>query len=270
MLEIRLHGRPAFLKQFLGPDAQDRLDATLDQIARMAALLDEGPDALCQLLLTLPAHGVLITAAAPGQQMSHLLAAAPPQRRAALLARIAAWLRRLTGQDRHRAPFAPGFWLHRLDGRIAQVRAPIDRILVAAHMGVLREAAMKLQGAKVLRATIHGDLTPDNLFLHGARLTAIDPRPSSPLPVVRDVARLLVWLESRRDCPAPAQRDGIALADHTALSALSGLLPADQAPILRFMIGELLLDYYLASASKPDRRQALARAMRDWAIRPGP
>ena len=49
-----------------------------------------------------------------------------------------------------------------------------------------------------------------------------------------------------------------------------GLIGADQLPILRFMIGVMALEVYLDTARQPLRRQALARCLRDWALRPEP
>ncbi|MEG4643173.1 hypothetical protein VB636_10375 [Paracoccus sp. APAP_BH8] len=60
-------------------------------------------------------------------------------------------------------------------------------------------------------------------------------------------------------------RDGIALPDWQALTGVPGLLAPDQAPILRFLIGEVMLAYYLDSARQRLRRRALVRAMRAWA-----
>lgn len=107
-------------------------------------------------------------------------------------------------------------------------------------MARMRTEAEPLRGISVARATAHGDLTPDNLFLDElspSRLTGIDMQHRASAPITRDMARLLVWLESRRRRPARETLNGIAATEYAALVATPGLIGADQLPILRFMIG---------------------------------
>lgn len=85
-------------------------------------------------------------------------------------------------------------------------------------------------------------------------------------PVTRDMARFLVWLESRRRRPARDTLNGIAAGEYAALLAVPGLIGADQLPILRFMVGVMALEVYLDTARQPLRRKALARCLHDWAF----
>lgn len=271
--EIRLNGRRAFLKQFhLGDPAALTLGADA-RLREAAGILGQQADSVALPLLVLPEHGVIVTEAAAGRALSALLLRAGPARRAALVGRAGMWLEHLCRTSRERGTFGALYWLGTLEQRLDPgLPGWADRDLVATHMARLRAEAEPLRGISVQRAVAHGDLTPDNLFLDESRtpsqLTGIDMQHRAAAPVTRDMARLLVWLESRRRRPARDTRDGIAAGEHAALVAVPGLIDADQLPILRFMIGVMALEVYLDTPRQPLRRKALARCLRDWAIRP--
>ena len=272
--EIRLDGRRAFLKQFHHGDRAAMALGAAARLHEVAAALGPGPDGVALPLRVLPEHGIIVTEAAPGHALSALLLRARSSRRAALVGRAGLWLEPLCRGSRERGAFGALYWLGMLDQRLAGGLPDwAEAELVASHMARLRAEAEPLRGTSVERAVAHGDLTPDNLFLDESvtpsRLTGIDMQPRAAAPITRDMARLLVWLESRRKRPARATLDGIAATEHAALLAVPGLLDADQRPILRFMIGVMALEVYLDTARQPLRRRALARCLRDWAIRPG-
>lgn len=273
--EIRLNGQRGFLKQFhLGDPAAMALAAEA-RLREAAGILGPGPDGAARPLLVLPEHGIVVTEAAPGQALSALLLRARPARRAALVGRAGAWLEHLCRPSRERGNFGALYWLGTLEQRMADGLPDwAEQDLVAAHMAQMRLEAEPLRGISVQRAVAHGDLTPDNLFLDQSvtpwRLTGIDMQHRAAAPITRDMARLLVWLESRRRRPARDTTDGIAAGEHAALVAVPGLIEADQLPILRFMIGVMALEVYLDTARQPVRRKALARCLRDWARRAGP
>ena len=275
VIQVRLDGRPAWLKLFCGTEPAASVRQAEARLHAAALALGQDLNAVAPPLLALPEQGILITAPAPGRPVAELLAAAGKAERAALIARMGAWLRQLAAPTRARGRFGPRFWLNGLEARIAAASGGwIDGDLVAGHMRRMRSEADLLRGAAVERGLCHGDLTPDNLFADTPRpgvlrLTAIDMQGSTVMALARDMARLLVWLESRREQPPARVRDGIALPDWLALTGVPGLLAPDQAPILRFLIGELMLAYYLDSARQPLRRRALVRAMRAWAAQEG-
>ncbi|WP_374634477.1 phosphotransferase [Paracoccus sp. (in: a-proteobacteria)] len=269
--EIRLNGARAFLKQFhMGDPAALALGASA-RLHEVADILGPGPDGVALPLLVLPGQGIIVTGAAPGQALSALLLRANPARRAALVGRAGAWLEHLCRASRERGSFGALYWLGTLDQRMAGgLPEWADRDLVAAHMARLRVEAEPLRGIGVERAVAHGDLTPDNLFLDESttpsRLTGIDMQHRAVAPVTRDMARFLVWLESRRRRPARDTLNGIAAGEYAALLAVPGLIGADQLPILRFMVGVMALEVYLDTARQPLRRKALARCLHDWAF----
>lgn len=268
VFQIQLCGQRAFLKQFRGDNAVALAQGACRRLTEAAAALGGGLNRVATPLIALPEHAVLVTAAAAGQPLARSLEQADPQERARLIARAGAWLAALAGSAPQTGSFGPRFWLRNLQARAETAQGSwIDRDLVRAHLARMQADAQGLRQAPVIRARLHGDLTPDNLFHDPAtdRLTAIDLQDWGMIALVRDMARLLVWLESRSTTFLP-RHDGIASADHQALTRVPGLMPADQRPLLRFMIAEIMLAYYLDSARQPQRRAALAEAMRDWAV----
>ncbi|MTH35733.1 phosphotransferase [Paracoccus limosus] len=263
---IRLQGKPAYLKHFLGPDRQQAARGAEARLREAGAALGQGRNGAVQPLLLIAWAGVLVTEPAPGLTLGEALRTAPAH--APLLARAGEWLAGLAAPSREAGSFGPRFWIDGLHQRLeATPRDWLDAGLVATHLSAMQEQAPDLRQARVERARMHGDPTGDNLFHDAAsdRMTAIDMQDWGPIAVARDVARLLVWVESRSTTDAPRRINGIAAADYLALTGVSGLLSADQGPILRFMIGELLLSYYLESGRQAGRRAALARAMQAWA-----
>lgn len=270
--EITLHGRPAYLKLFRHADAARTVRVTEARLHDAARALGQLTDAVALPLQALPEQGILVLEAAPGAPSADALARAGEARRIYLLTRIGTWLARLSEPSREHGTFGPRFWLGMTQERFAAATGDwIDRDLVTAQIAQMGREAMLLRGASVQRAVAHGDLTPDNIYWDrkSDRMTGIDIQGNGAIPVALDVARLLAWLESRRDNPATDTSDGIASTDYQALISVPGLLAEDQRPILRFLIGVMFLGYYLYCPRQPKRRRLLSAAMHNW-IRQAP
>lgn len=266
VFQIRLGGRTAYLKQFLGENRAAMAQGAHDRMIQADAAFGPGPNRAARPLMIFPAQGAVVIAPAAGQPLAHSLAQAGPQERARLIGRAGGWLAALAAAGPETGRFGPGFWLRKCqDSARAAQDDWIDRDLVDALLARMRTQAVDLRQIPVRRGRLHGDLTGDNLFHDPGTdlLTGIDLQDWGMMPVARDMARLLVWLESRRTLPLP-RCDGVARVDHMALTSVPGLLPADQQPILRFMLGQIMLAYYLDSGRQPVRRAALASAMRHW------
>ena len=193
--EIRLNGRRAFLKQFHAGDPAAMVLAAAARLHEAAGILGQGADGVALPVLVLPEHGVIVTEAAPGHALSALLLRARSSRRAALVDRAGQWLEHLCRDSRELGTFGALYWLGTLDQRLAGgLPEWADQALVAAHMARMRTEAEPLRGISVERATAHGDLTPDNLFLDESvapsRLTGIDMHHRASVPITRDMARV--------------------------------------------------------------------------------
>lgn len=265
--EITLHGKPAYLKLYRHADAARTVRETEARLLDAARTLGQTSNAVALPLQALPEQGILVLEAATGAPSANALARARNARRAMLLSRIGAWLEQLTAPSCERGSFGPNFWIGMTRDRFAAAGGDwVDRSLVGAQIAQMEREAVPLRGASVQRAVSHGDLTPDNIFWDqdSGRMTGIDMQGHGMIPVALDVARLLAWLESRRDDPSPDTIDGIAAADYNALVCVPGLLADDQRPILRFLLGVMYLAYYLFCPRQPKRRRLLSAAMENW------
>lgn len=262
---IKLNGKTAYLKRFIGAGCALQATGGYDRLREAARVLGQQRDAAVRPMLLIASAGVLVTEPAPGVPLGEALQRAGD--RTALLGRAGEWLARLAAGSREIGSFGPRYWVDGLQQQLSSARRDwLDSALVDRHLATMRDEGTRLRQARVERARLHGDLTGDNLFYDAAsdQITAIDMQDWGPMALVRDMARLLVWLESRRLEDSALRIDGITAADYKAMIQVPGLIGADQRPLLRFMIGELLLAYYLDSDRQPTRRAALARAMRAW------
>ncbi|AGT08059.1 phosphotransferase [Paracoccus aminophilus] len=255
--------RPYFLKLFRNRDAADLVRETVKTLDRAAEALGQAENAVVKLRLALPEAGIILLDPVKGVQLTNAIAIATLPRRKMLIARAGGWLSTLTA-TRERGVFGPGFWLKGLEDRADRLDPDADAALIARHLERMRELAQDLRGADVERAMTHGDFTPDNFYLDGARLVGIDMQRGGQMAVVRDVGRFLVWLQSRRSEMPEVTRHGVSASDYAALRFVPGLLGGDQEPVLRFMMGEIMAAYYIDARGKVLRRMMLAGAMRRW------
>lgn len=257
-------GRKLFVKVFHSPDAADLVRDTEFNLKNAAEALGQAENAVANLRFAVPEAGALVIDAAQGTQLTLPLAAGNAERRAQLIARAGGWLAALTA-PRERAKFGPGFWMKELRRPFARsADSSLDHTLLDRHLCAMQALADDLRDAEVERAYAHGDFTPDNLYLDGPRLYGIDMQRPAKIAIARDAARFLVWLQSRRTEAAKDTRDGVSAAEWQVMHDVPGLLSPDQDRILRFMIGELLGEYYLSSTHHPLRRAMLAQGIRDW------
>ncbi len=260
---VTQNGRPYFLKLFRQSHAADLVRSTEATLTQAAAALGQAENAVVKLRMASPEAGVILLDPVHGQQLSLLLAAAGYERRSRLIARAGGWLSALTA-ERETGKFGPNYWLKLLTERVAARAEAEDRPLLDAHLAAMREMAPALVGANVTRAPSHGDFTPDNLYLEGARLIGIDMQRREMMSVARDVARFLVWLQSRRSALPAVTRHGVSASDYAILTRVPGLIAPEEEPILRFMMGEIMASYFLEAGGKRLRREMLAGAMLRW------
>lgn len=273
--EVMLNGEPAFLKQVYFKGAENYIRRSAEWLEAAAALLDQDQNAVPKVLAVLPEHGVLITSLAPGVEMSKALQSASIAKRQALLTRAGEWLVKLSQLSQVTGEFGPFYWLRTLKEKLPFVTIPEDeQPTIYAHIFALTQRAELLRLHPVIRAQTHGDFKPDNLFVDDSRnpitVTGIDMHERREYPVVRDVAQMLVWLESRRDAPSSDKAFGVDRSDLLALTDAKGLIGPDQMPILHFMIGISVMVAYFYNVQnlgqKPQRRRAMLDLMRDWAV----
>lgn len=220
---------------------------------RQAGRLFRGEEGLAaqRLVAFAEAERALLLAFVPGRSgRMALLAGADPTR---LLARSGDWLRCLhEGRDCDTGRFDAWAPLERL------VPTPgcADGEGYEAAMHALRRAADALQGQKVRRAVLHGDLTLANLLFHEGGVTGIDFENLALHPAARDVGEL--WADLLLNVRRMPDEPGLMPeAWQAAFAAHYPDLDADHAA---FYTRHRLLRAWAAIPAKPhDRGPARAR-----------
>lgn len=132
--------------------------------------------------------------------------------RTAIIKRAASWLNWFHGRFGEvpmpfdASPYQDGLakscsWLHSPDG------CGRDRFLVDCMVEAKR-IAKGLNSRVMSHSTAHGDFTPFNLFIDGAKAVGFDYRANHRMPVYHDMSRFLIYLDVYR--PTIAREDELS------------------------------------------------------------
>lgn len=274
VLEIRQDGQPVILKRYLGPSAPARFAAAIARLAEADARMG-GDNLAVRILRQLPDCHTLILSRAAGRPLQDALQLSDDARQAILVRRAGEWLACLVGTAQAR-PFLAWKVFVRLSERAAAYAADeaIDPELVRRHMERMHQLARQIHLQPVGHGMAHGDFHPENLFIDepGDRLilTGFDLEMAAPIPVIRDLAKMLVWLQG---AALPRQPGPCVSGIHQPLfdslcAGYAALGPADRLA-LHFHIGEQMLEFYLQRGARlPEIRHRMAPALDHWGSEP--
>lgn len=271
VLEIRQNGQQIILKRYLGPSASKRFAVT---IARLTEAQDRmrGNNLTVRVLKELPDCHTLMLSYAAGRPLQDVLQMSDAWKQLMLVHRAGQWLACLVSTTQSR-PFRAWKFFAKLGGRVATYDTDdaVDTYLVRKHMDRMHQVTRRVHLLQVSYGMTHGDFHPENLFFNedGGRLilTGFDLEIAEPIPVVRDLAKMLVWLEGFTLPGLPGFREsGIHQPLFNSLcDGYAALTPADRL-VLHFHIGEQMLLFYLQSgAHRPEIRQRMALILDHWA-----
>ena len=266
--EIRHNDDTAFLKCYLGTYAAQRHEAACARL-RQAADIMSGENQVVHPLLELVDCHALIMSQAPGLPMRDVCLTADTQRRRAIVQRAGEWLACLI-TAREQRPYFVWKWHQKLVEFAAtfQFDETVDATLVRQHMEHMKQVTRRLHLQEVCHGVSHGDFHSENIFVaeDGDRLilTGIDMETADPIPVVKDLARMLVWLQIDAE-PASDRASGIDRSLFDSLCAPHGPFAAADRLALHFHIGEMLLEFYLRRGARvPEIRRKMSLAIEHW------
>ncbi|WP_323767983.1 hypothetical protein [Marinovum sp.] len=189
-------------------------------------------------------HRALLLGFVPGRSGRQALEWVAPE---AILAGAGAWLRvfhagRETGEGR----LDPLGALARLPRRLVCAEAEG----YSAALGALHREAEQLQGRRVRRACLHGDMTLANLVFHAGGVTGIDFENLRRHPAERDIGEL--WADLLLHVPGLPSAAG--LMPETWESAFALAYPALTPEVAAFYTRHRLLKVWAAIPPDPSRR----------------
>lgn len=264
VFEGRYEGAAAMLKLFHGEDRTERARAQKRELLRLSAFMDKGHYRIASLIAAWPGEGITVTARIAGTNLDRAIAEAPPEDRAALVAGAGKWLAHLIAPATRESEFGGRYWVRARGAALAGIKGGEDGKLARALAQRLEALLPTVAGHPITQARSHGDFAPGNLILTGAALYGIDIQNAHWLPLAKDLARFLVFLQSTHPRPAARHRFGIAAPDYDALTdEIPALAAADRERHLPFFVGVELADKLATtdrSAPKADAlRAAIAR-----------
>ncbi len=258
-------GVPVIVKQLSGPQRAAQVQAMAEELRKARAILAPTPHHVAGVIATATAQGIICTEQAPGLRLDQVLTDLPRDEQLALLARAADWLAAFSAPRLKPGTFGAWYWVKQAARVDLAGLDPEGRALAGALQARLRRMAPDLTGRPVLRAATHGDFVDSNLNWHAGALWAFDLGGAQWLPLPQTVAHFLLWRTMAEPLPA-ARRYGLP-ADLVTAFLGRGVLPVDQLPILRFLLGVAMLRRLPQAGRRPDRPDRAARlraAIRGW------
>jgi Ser/Thr protein kinase RdoA (MazF antagonist) len=213
-------------------------------------------------LAYLPEHHLIVMEEIAGKPLLDHIAALPARRRSAALAPAAAWLRRYTDVSEVWRGARCAGWLARAE-RAAQAQ-PFAQLrgIEAGILAEITRLAARIDGAEWRVAICHGDFHPNNLLVEGDRLTGIDTGASGRLPVLKDIARMLMHLARRGLCPSGRAWCGVDAGMCEAFAEAFALTEAERRLVLPFFLGVEALLRVETPALRPRRIRIAERVYR--------
>lgn len=263
VIEGRFAGRDVVVKRFTG-NAAERVAALQAELDFLVPYMSWGKLRMMRCIAALPEAGIAVLERVPGIPLQSALDQAPPERRAPLIRMAGEWLRTYTMPRRREATFGPRHWVRRCEARETCGMATDDEALARALVDRLRARVPELRGVPLVRAATHGDFTAANLHWDGEALWGVDVQGESWLPVAKEAALFLVWLELRRRDTEGPRINGIRAEDWKAFLRSAVLSRQEAETVLPFLVGEGLHHQFTRAYEHEAQRDRLRVAITAW------
>lgn len=257
---------PAVLKLFHGEDRTERAREQKRELTRLSAFMDRGLFRVAPLLAAWPGEGITVTARIAGTPMDAMLPACGPEERDALIGGAGRWLAHLVASATRPSEFGGNYWVRVRSAALERVQddspdGEMARALAERIVARLPTVA----GHVITQARCHGDFAPANLIVTDSALYGIDIQNVHWLPLAKDVARFLVYLQTVHPRPEGPCLFGISQADLDVLTApLTMLTQFERTRFLPFFIGVELADKFVTIDRNSDKAENLRRAIRGF------
>ncbi len=265
VFSARINDEKVVVKKFNENDASHTVRSLKGELDYLETVLDDPKCQANKCLVAWPDDGVVILSFAPGPRLGDKISAARGQKRRDLLNHSGEWLKQYTTPRRRDNTFGPGFWIKQLLGKnLDHIQDPDDLDLLNQLVGVMRIQNESIKGCPVVQAATHGDFVGINAHFHSGVIYGVDIQGECWLPIAKEAARFLVWLQIH-DTKRPLERHaGIARADWDAFLECGVLSDAETKTTLPFFTGEQLYGRYVESYDRKDIRQNTRSAIESY------
>lgn len=233
-------GRRMIIKAFHGQGAEETVARAQAELTRLEVTMSAGPYQVNRCIAAYPERGLIALSFVDGTRVHDLLKTAGPQDRAALIEGSGRWLDHLCGHNRSTSGFAPARWLAKRRAADLSGVDAADRAELARLLDWMADAVPALKGFGLRKAPTHGDFVSINLMKAGPVFFGVEIQGLPTLPVARDVARFLVWVQLKTPLYGAYLSHGIAVADLYACLRSNVLDEEETRRVLPFFLAEQL------------------------------
>ncbi len=256
VFSARIKGEKVVIKRFLQGDPAQIIQALKGELDYLETVFCDSNCQVNKCLMAWPDDGVVVLSFAPGQRLGDKISASKGRKRRQILGHSGEWLARYTAPRRRNSTFAPAFWVKKLlKTDLSHISDPVDRDLLDQMGAAMRSQIKALRGCALVQAATPGDYVGINAHYHAGVIYGVDIQGESWLPVAKEAARFLVWLQIHDvDRPLP-RKSGIAQIDWDAFLESGVLSDAEQKTTLPFFVGEQLYERYAENYHRTAIRQ---------------
>lgn len=204
-----LDGTPVYVKQLLGPGADQRICKMMAELDFAVARMNASNHRVASYLVADPQAGLIALDVAPGRPMDAAIRLAQRQRRDQLLGMCGLWLTQYTAMRRRTVPFDGGRMLSPQQDP-AGISDPQDLERWRRLAKWQTERIEQLRGLDIRIAASHGDFHPGNLRVQRSTIHAFDIERESWMPILRDCVTFLLHVQDHQPQTGAASYMGVA------------------------------------------------------------
>lgn len=265
VFSAEINGEKVVVKRFVGGDVSHTVRSLKSELDYIKNVFGDGKCQANKCLMAWPDDGIVVLSFVPGPRLGDKISTLKGQQRRNLLSHSGEWLSKYTNTRRRSATFGPRFWIKKLLSKdLSHINDVHDVALLRELVDALRIQKEKIRGCPVIQAATHGDFVGINAHFQKGVIYGVDIQGESWLPIAKEAARFLVWLQIH-DVERPQKRHaGISLVDWEAFLD-SGVLPESEVKTtLPFFVGEQLYGRYVESYDRKEIRQNTRAAIESY------
>ncbi|KAB7613935.1 hypothetical protein F9L33_11305 [Amylibacter sp. SFDW26] len=248
----RINNEKAIIKQFLHDNAHRTVENLKKELDYIGEKMGHGNLQVNKCLYAFPDEGIAVLSYAEGRRLGDVIEKSPPSKRMQLVKKSGNWLKKYTRPRSRSAKFGPMYWYHLLqDISTDHVKDKTDKALCLRMLENLRQRADTIKGCKVIQAASHGDFVGINAHFSKGVICGVDIQGEHWLPIAKDVAKFLVWLQIYSPIDTDHLTYGIASNDWSAMLASEIISNDEYDTTLAFFVGRELYWRFLEGYNTP-------------------